>query len=306
MTRPRRKTTSTKLHRPADFGGPLSPSGLRGDSMMMLTEFPRPLATTVGDVIGGYYYHHHTLNSVFYDAGAVGDVPEGNCQKKVTDWLIREGRANPNFAISILGKVIEEFMDGDMPRNSNDKQKDRQRLEAALAKYGLAYGVGGRIYGASVTVPSRSLGEKLRELSISEIDEEFARALRTVDADPPAAVTAACAIVESLCKAYIAEHDLTPPTSPTVKPLWAVVSKDLRLSPESVKDDDLKRILTGLSSIVDGVGAFRTHAGSAHGQGPTLYKAAPRHARLTVHAAHTLCLFVIETWQERKRTKGAS
>ena len=55
-------------------------------------------------------------------------------------------------------------------------------------------------------------------------------------------------------------------------------------------------ILGGLSSIVDGVGALRTHAGSAHGRGKKGYEIQPRHARLAVYAAHTLVLFALETW----------
>lgn len=267
----------------------------------MLIDIPRPLAAVVGEVIGGYYYHHQSIESLFYESGASGDVPEGNCVQKVTTWLIREGKSDPGKALQILGKVLEEFMDGDITRNSYDKPKDIERVTTILARYGLQYGVGGRLYGASVTAPSRSLAEKLREISVKEIEEEFDRAHRTVDADPPAAVTAACAIVEALCKEYISENPhIEMPAKQTIINLWRIVSKDLKLSPESVEDNDLKRILSGLVSIIDGVGSFRTHAGSAHGQGKRKYRIAARHARLTVHAAHTLCLFVLETWQVRK------
>jgi hypothetical protein len=267
---------------------------------MRFTEFPRPLATVVGEIIGGYYYHHRTIETLFYEAGASGDVPEGSCVTKVTEWLVREGKSDPGKALSIFGKVIEEFMDGDIPRSSADKPKDKARLEAALSRYNLAYGFGGRIYGAAVTVPSRSLGQKLRDLSNAEIEDEFERAHRSVDSDPPSAVTAACAILEALCKAYIEEHELDLPSSQTIKPLWSVVSKHLKIAPESVEEDDLKRILSGLTSIVDGIGSYRTHAGSAHGRGRRRYKVAPRHARLAVHSAHSLCLFVMETWQARR------
>ncbi|MEO6074943.1 MAG: abortive infection family protein [Burkholderiales bacterium] len=115
-----------------------------------------------------------------------------------------------------------------------------------------------------------------------------------------ASVTAACAILEALCKTYIAEHGLELPSSQTIKPLWGVVSNHLKIAEESVEDDDLKRNFSGLSSIVDGIGSYRTHAGSAHGHGKRPYKVAPRRARLAVHAAHTLCLFVMETWQARR------
>jgi hypothetical protein len=266
----------------------------------MLREFPRPLAAVIGEVIGGYYFHHRTIEAIFYEAGASGEVPEGSCVTKTTEWLIREGKADTGKSLHILGKLVEELLDGDFPRNSRDKEADKRRIYSALARYNLSYEPGGRIYGAAVTAPSRTLGEKLKELSIVEIEEEFERAHRSVNADPPAAVTAACAILEALCKTYITENKLEPPSKQTIKFLWSVVSKDLKLSPDSVEEDDLKRILSGLTSVVDGIGSFRTHAGSAHGHAPRPYRIGARHARLAVHSAHTLCLFVLETWQARR------
>jgi hypothetical protein len=96
------------------------------------------------------------------------------------------------------------------------------------------------------------------------------------------------------------------PSKEVLGTLWPRVASHLGLSPKDVADDDLKRILQGLYSIGDGVAALRTHAGSAHGhaQGKS-YRLAPRHARLAVHAAHTMALFVLETWEERRRRAPA-
>lgn len=269
----------------------------------MLKEFPRPFATTVGDVVGTFYFHHQTLETLFYESGASGEVPEGNCVKKVTSWLVREGKEDVSKALSILGKVIEGIMDGEIPSYLDRTKNEvaQRRLNEALARYQLTYGFGGHIYGTtSVTAPSKALGELLKDFSVTEVEVEFERATRFTESDPPAAVTASCAIVEALCKHYIASENLDLPSKQTVKPLWQVVSKHMKLSPERLEDDDLKQVLTGLSSIVDGLGAFRTHAGSAHGQHKRTYKVAPRHARLVVHAAHSLCLFIVETWRVRK------
>ena len=57
------------------------------------------------------------------------------------------------------------------------------------------------------------------------------------------------------------------PNKQTMGPLWSEVSKSLGLSPAQMADDDLKQILSGLFSIANGIGAFRTHEGSAHGHG---------------------------------------
>jgi hypothetical protein len=68
--------------------------------------------------------------------------------------------------------------------------------------------------------------------------------------------------------------------------------------PEKMQEDDVRKVLLGLGSIVDGIGALRTHKGSAHGHEKS-YKLKPRHARLTSHAAFTLAVFIIETWEQR-------
>jgi Abortive infection C-terminus len=96
---------------------------------------------------------------------------------------------------------------------------------------------------------------------------------------------------------------LTPPADKSLHPLWKVVQGHLGITPTAQLDDDLKRVLGGLASIVDGVGAFRTHAGDAHGRGPEAPAIEPRHARLVVSAAHTIVTFILETW-EAKRAQG--
>src|SRR4051794_3560062 len=86
----------------------------------------------------------------------------------------------------------------------------RQR-SSALSRYGLRYQRGGRIFGATVRAPSKDLAAKLRDLSFEAAEEEFKPACRLVEADRPAAITAACAIVETLCKQYLAEHAIELP-----------------------------------------------------------------------------------------------
>lgn len=113
-------------------------------------------------------------------------------------------------------------------------------------------------------------------------------------------MTAACAILEALCKVYIEDEHLQLPSKQTLKPLWAVVPKDLRLDPGVVQDEDVARILSGLSSAADGIASLRTHGGSAHGHGRTTSRLEARQARLAIHAAHTLAAFLLETWDARK------
>jgi hypothetical protein len=253
-------------------------------------------------VIGGYYYSHRQLNNLFWECGAPGDPPVGNCCEKVRQWLLRTDDDPTTDGFSLLGKILEDYMERDDPSgvSLDSQQKGRQRIKDAFARYGLSYHQGGRILGANVGPPAHSLEDILRKGNFVEINVEFDRAIANIETNPRDSITAACTILESLCKVYIEDEGLEPPSKQTVKPLWGVVQRHLHLDPSSLQDKDLTQILSGLTSIVDGIGSLRTHTGSAHGRGRKSYKPSPRHARLAVNAAHTLTTFLLETWTARK------
>jgi hypothetical protein len=247
-------------------------------------------------------YTHAQLNSVFMAAGFTGDPPEGNKIEKCRNWL-RRANAEINDPLGAFASLIAEFMDaepGPWVMDHAGEEDLRDRISAALAKEGLSYQRGGHIYGASLSGPSRSLAQRIKSEGVKAIEIEYDRAYKSIETDPGAAVTAACAILESVCKCYLEEHALALPNKQVLGTLWPTVAKHLGLSPSNVADDDLKRILQGLYSIGDGVAALRTHQGSAHGQSASKsYRIAPRHARLAVHAAHTIALFILETSDAR-------
>jgi Abortive infection C-terminus len=59
---------------------------------------------------------------------------------------------------------------------------------------------------------------------------------------------------------------------------------------------DVRTILGGLNSVVNGVGSLRTHAGDAHGRERGYRRIDARIAMLAVNSASTVSLFVLETW----------
>ena len=268
---------------------------------------PNPVIAVVAEVLGEHYYSHSKLNTLFMEAGAPGDKPQGNCVQKCLSWLKRTNEDPAADPIKVLGSVLFQLME--TGENSAFDEEDpirkrKNRIRNILARSGLAYHEGGIVLAGGQAPPVADLNDALRCRDLSVLDLEFKRALAFLENDPPAAVTAACSLLESLFKVILDQRDVPLPTKKTIKPLWSSVQEKLGLNPASVADDDIRRILSGLMSLVDGIGALRTHAGSAHGHGNRIYKLGPRHARLTVHAAHTLCLFVIETWEARKGEKG--
>lgn len=267
---------------------------------------PKPVATVVGEQIGAHYYSHREINLLFWEAGAKGDPPPGSCSKKIRSWLLQLSNDTTSDDLTILGKVLQDYMEVDRSYGYEPGQQEagRERIRHIMAQYGLSYHQGGRVVGGGLGVPTRSLEALLRKRDLNVLNVEFERALSTIEIDPPAALTASCAILESLCKIYIETEQLFPPSKETIKPLWAVVQKDLKLDPAAIQEQDFARILSGLTSIIDGIGSIRTHAGSAHGHGQKTYRIQPRHARLAANAAHTLATFLLETWDVRKADKG--
>lgn len=239
---------------------------------------------------------HATLDSLFTYAGAPGDPPEGSKHAKALAWLRRTNGEASN-PLQVLGRILEGYMEQVLDSNDQwDKERIQQRdkLVRALAGSNLQYMKGGRVSGAMGT-PTRTLSEFIREGDLESIDQEFQRAVQNASTSPRDAVSAASNILESVCKVVIADEGLPTPSKQDLQAVWGVVRKHLGIDPSKIEDQDLQQILTGLISVVHGIGSLRSHASSAHGAGKAPYRLEPRHARLAIHASHTLALFVLES-----------
>ncbi|WP_338322734.1 abortive infection family protein [Haemophilus influenzae] len=95
---------------------------------------------------------------------------------------------------------------------------------------------------------------------------------------------------------YISEKGLKLPNTQILKELWKVVKEDFKFGLSKLVQDDLKKINSGITSIIDGIASIRTHESSAHGRGPESYIPEVRQARLVVNAAHSLAVYILETW----------
>lgn len=263
-----------------------------------MQEIPNSVIGAVSSVLGAYYYSHSRLNSLFMESGAPGDVPEGNCEDKCARWLKRCNDDPGIDALAVLGHIIQPFMDDDNP--NDERRRGQERIRTALARNQLAYQMNGVVTLAGTTPASRTLADFFKIGDFASIETEFDRAISNVESDPHAAITAASAIVEALCKTYIETHRLEMPATQTIAPLWKVVQRALGLNPDRLLGDDENRILSGLTSIIDGIGTLRTHIGSAHGRGIAPPPIGPPDARLAVNSAHTLVTFAMERWHSRQ------
>jgi hypothetical protein len=216
---------------------------------------PNPVIAVVAEVIGQHYYSHSKLNTLFMEAGAPSDPPEGNCVQKCLSWLKRANDTLDVDPLKVLGGVLFQFMEigGGGNYYGEALSKARERVRSVLGRCGLTYHESGIVLAGGAATPVASLNEALRHRDLPTLEIEFKRALDTLEQDPPAAVTAASSIFESLFKVILEEEGLPLPQKETIKPLWAAVQDKLGLSPATVSDEDVRRVLSGLTSIVEPV-----------------------------------------------------
>lgn len=269
----------------------------------MRREIPAAVIAVVAD-LAAEVETHATLDSLFLYAGGPGDPPQGSKQAKALEWLRNVNRNEEvTEPLCVLGRLIEGYMEGvPKPHSWGEENilEGKKRIEEILTRTGLGYIKGGRIVVRGVASPSRTLEKMIRDTDYTSINEEFNRALVSIETSPRDAVSAACNILESICKTYIEDEGLEMPSKQDLKHVWSVVRKNLGIDHSIIEDRDLQEILSGIFAVVNGIGALRTHASSAHGFGKKMYKLEPRHARLAVHSAHTLALFILESWEKKK------
>ena len=104
----------------------------------------RSLCAVVGSVLRG---SHATLDALFISSGAPGEPPALSHDFKWKDWLFRAGQ-DPNIdSLTVLGNILEEFMD--LPPFDEQAREEwaarRKRVVDALEADGFRYYQGGRV-----------------------------------------------------------------------------------------------------------------------------------------------------------------
>ena len=185
----------------------------------------------------------------------------------------------------------------------------RDHMNAAMEADGLAVTlVGGKAHivertGTGLIV--EPFISKITKLDFDTVQIEIARALPSLATDPEDAVTAACSLIEAVCRSVLIELGLPLPAKRDIDGLLRAVQEPLGLSPGRTDlptevEQDIRQILGGLTSVTKGIGALRTHAGDAHGRERGFRRIDPRIARLALNSASSAALFLIESWERKQ------
>ncbi len=160
---------------------------------------PAPVIAVISEVVS-QTETHASLDSLFMYAGAPGDPPEGSKHVKALEWLRVINRDPKIDPLSVLGQIIEGYMEYVEDYFGNtQKAENKEKIEKALQKSELRYTKGGIVSGSAAS-PSFSLKEIIKKHDIKSINVEFERALQNIESNPPEAISAACNILESICK----------------------------------------------------------------------------------------------------------
>ena len=264
---------------------------------------PSPIIGLLGEIFSDTYTHAE-IDRLFAYADAPIEKPDGNKIQKTVDWLRLTNKRNPN-PLDVLGALLEDFLERDPSARTHWQDEawskalaqSQAKIRAALTKAGLSYRTGGHIDSASAS-PVASLQETVAKGGLKAIEIEMDRALKMVNDDPNAAAHYAGNILEASLKAYLQAKSIPfKDETATLSDLWPLVRGDIGLNPKDLENKDLKKIASGLNSIVDGTMYLRNKKSGAHGRTEEQNKEIalrPRHARLVVHSVHTLSMYVLE------------
>jgi hypothetical protein len=261
----------------------------------------------------GIYRSGPKIESLVRDCNLDLQIGSNSRLPALIDFL-RELAADPKGRAGIV-RLIERVAD---PRDylADPSRGDAaiDHLNAHLVVDGLELILDGhrprlRERGAAGTVVGM-FAAKAEKLNFDTVIREIGRALDSADHDPEDAVTAACSLVEAVCRSILIELRLPLPAKRDIDGVVRAVQEPLGLMPGRIDLPseiavDVRQVLGGLTTVAKGIGALRTHAGDAQGRERGFGRIDSRIARLAIHTSSTLALFLIETWELKFKREHA-
>jgi Abortive infection C-terminus len=146
--------------------------------------------------------------------------------------------------------------------------------------------------------------DTLQKFDAPSVHDVWEKALSRRHADPDGAITSARTLLETVCKRILDEADEAYSDKDDLPGLYRAAALKLNIAPSQHSEEPLKRILGGVTSVVEGLGSLRNKIGDAHGQGRRPVRPSARHAQLAVNLAGAVATFLVETWNIRSGNMG--
>ena len=144
----------------------------------------------------------------------------------------------------------------------------------------------------------------LKDFSADDVHVIWEKALKRRESDPEGAITMAKTLLESVLKHILDSRGISYEAKSDLVELYRLTAKELNLAPDQHTEEVFRRILGGVSSVVNGLGTLRNRLGDAHGHGKGAIRPALRHAELAVNLAGSVALFLVETVSKVRKGGG--
>lgn len=140
----------------------------------------------------------------------------------------------------------------------------------------------------------KPVGLYVSQLSQKEVRAAWLEAVSRIPHSPSSAITAARALLETTCSTVLTERSVTPDTSGNLSRLYNQCRLALGIDAQKGDGQELHKVLTGLSTVVDGIAGMSNMAGDRHGLPQGVKIDDPLVANLVVNGAGTVCIFLVE------------
>jgi hypothetical protein len=205
----------------------------------------------------------------------------------------------------ILNKALQ--VAENMTRGEEWAKRQRIRVDVLirlLRSDGFQWLDGKLISGAGM--PSLDdIKETAVEFDAKHLAEQIKRMEQSIEADPALAIGTAKELIETCCRTILTERGKPVTGAPDIPTLTKETLRELKLLPEGVPEEAkgrevIKRLLSNLATIGQGLAELRGLYGTGHGKDGKTQSIRSRHAKLAVGAAATLATFLFETHKETK------
>jgi len=233
------------------------------------------------------------------------------------DWVFYDSRFNLITAPDEdFLRFLCEMMHPAVQPKAEEVERVRNILNPHLVKDGWEIKEQMQISGRPVFAAFRSFGfgdhtAEAAKVVSEAIDAEYVsrqitRMQSSLASEPDVAIGTAKEFVETICKTILRERNITYDTNEKMPRLVKQVAATLALIPPSISgevkaSETVKRLLSNLASVSDGLSELRNLHGTGHGKEADAVGLELRHARLAVGAATTLAVFILETHMETKQ-----
>jgi hypothetical protein len=193
-----------------------------------------------------------------------------------------------------VAKLILALIDYDLSLNAERDEEAKALVEECRL-------VATRLLTSGLSLDS--LKEHAKVFNANHLADQIRRMEASVETDPSLAIGTAKELIETCCKTILAERGKPVTGTPDVSTLTKETLKELKLVPEGIPEaargaDVIKRLLSNLGTIGNGLAELRGLYGTGHGKHGSATGLRKRHAKLAAGAAVTLAVFLFETHKD--------